>query len=869
MRGSITLFLSLFFVLYAHAQSVISGTVSDVAGEPLVGVTVLEKGSTNGTTTDFDGAYTLKCRHNKPVLVFSMIGYLSTEAIPAGDNNSVNIILQENTVSLSGIEVVGTRAINRSATETPLPIDIIPVSQVAANVGQPDLNQLLQYVAPSFNSNRQSGSDGSDHIDPATLRGLGPDQTLVLVNGKRRHQSSLINIYGTRGRGNTGTDLNTIPAAAIERIEILRDGASAQYGSDAIAGVMNIVLKNSVDEFNGVITAGQCKEGDGKMLNLSGNYGFKMGEKGFTNVTLNYLSRGRTNRATDSLYRLQFGDAEANDFTAMFNSSMPLGGSTELYAFGSYNYRFTDAFAWSRSAGSARNILSIYPNGFDPHIQSTINDKAISAGLRGKVRGWNTDFNNTFGMNNFHFYVDGTLNASLQEKSPTRFDAGGFQFSQNTTGLTFSRPFESVAKGLNVAFGTEYRIDNYQIFAGEEGSYQTYDKDGLPLNIFTPDDKIVYQTDANGELVLDEDGNPTRRPGGAQGFPGFQPANEVNEYRTNIGAFVDTELDITDAFMIGAAVRMEHYSDFGNTFNYKLASRFEINDNIALRASVSTGFRAPSLAQLYYNTIFTNVISGQAIDVVIAKNNSPLTHALGIPALKQEKSFNVGFGVTLKPIAGMSLTVDAYSVDITDRVVLTGTFYDDDEQIGADLRALNVGAAQFFTNALDTKTLGLDVILTYARKLGLGRLQATVAANFNKMELGDIKTSGKLVGKESTYFGKREEAFLLASAPPSKVNVTLDYKINKVNFNVRAVHFGEVKLMDWLDRDDIYSPKLTLDASLGYSLTPNVTLTVGAANLTDAYPDVQDIETEGGGNYDAVQMGYAGMFYFGRLSFKF
>ncbi|MDJ0764777.1 MAG: TonB-dependent receptor [Myxococcota bacterium] len=785
------------------------------------------------------------------------------------------------------IIIVGSRRIqDRSVIESPVAVDFLEIDTVADAVGQLDMNQLLQYVAPSFNANRQTGADGADHIDPATLRGLGPDQTLVLINGKRRHQSSLINIFGTRGRGNTGTDLNAIPIAAIERIEILRDGASAQYGSDAIAGVINIVLKEDVEKFTANVNGGfrnarppkkyDAKRGkkiDGETLQVNGNYGIKIKDDGFLNLTMDYLTRERTNRPADpdmnfGIYRRQYGDAEGTNFNAFFNAEVPIFKHTDFYTFGGFNYRHTDAYAWSRDPDGDNNVPEIYPNGFDPHITSRIFDPSISAGVRTKLAKWTIDFDNTFGLNRFHYIIDGTLNATLGPGSPTRFDAGGHQFSQNTTGIHFTRLFEMPFDGFNVAFGAEHRIDNYQIFAGEEGSYQNYNL----IETVGPDGTII-ETD------------PLGVPAGSQGFPGFRPSNEVDESRTNIAVYVDTEVDfVEDVLMLGVAGRAEHYSDFGNTLDGKLASRWTIYNDydrimLAMRGSVSTGFRAPSLAQLHYNTVFTEFVSGQAVDSIIAKNNSPITRALGIPALEEEKSLNASVGFVAR-LAGVSLTVDGYYVNIKDRIVLTGAFEDTDPDIGLQLQALNVGRAQFFTNALDTETLGVDVILSSLFTFGQDHnLLASAALNFNHMELKDIRTHPGLEGKEDIYFGPRDQAFLLASAPGFKMNITLDYAFKMINFFVRGVIFDEVVLVDWIDEEDVYDPAFVLDVAAGWDISDNWALKVGVENLFNAYPTQQtftdpdtgaiSIETETGGLWDAVQMGIGGAFYYAKLRFTY
>ncbi len=847
------------------AQHSVKGTVRDRANEPMVSVNIFEKGGVNGTISDLDGAYEIQVSSPDAVLVFSFAG-IRLE-VPVNGQTTLDVKIEEN-IQLREVQIVGTRSPRRTSVDTPVPIDIILISEVANDVGQVDINQLLQYAAPSFNANKQSGSDGADHIDPATLRGLGPDQTLVLINGKRRHQSSLINIFGTRGRGNTGTDLNTIPAAAIERIEILRDGASAQYGSDAIAGVINIVLKSSVEAFTGNVTVGAfnadpgadfdvaaAEAYDGKTLNLNTNYGVRIGQGGFANITMDYLTKTHTNRPADpavfDIYRQQFGDAAADNFSTWLNMGIPLSDKSSFYAFGGISHRFTDAFAWTRSADSDRNIPEIYPNGFDPHITSNIDDRSLSAGLRSKLGQWDLDLNNTYGKNRFHYLIDGTLNASLLTRSPTKFDAGGFQLSQNTTGAGLSRYFKNALSGINLAFGTEYRVENYGIFAGEEGSWRNYG--------------IVQVVDSTGAITTQD---VLGRAGGSQGFPGFQPSNELDEFRTNLGAYADAEFDLTHFLMVGAAARYESYSDFGNTLNGKLTARLEITKNLALRASGSTGFRAPSLAQIYFNSTFTDFVGGTPVDKIIARNDSPIARALGIPALQEEKATNACVGLTAS-FGSFTATLDGYYVDIRDRIVLTGAFEDTDPDIGDELQALNVGAAQFFTNAIDTRTLGLDLVLGWSHMIGGGRFRATFAANFNQMELGDITTNDKLKGKEDIYFGTREQKFLLASAPDSKMNLTLDYRLKKFHANVRLVRFGEVVLEDWLGTDDVYEAAIVADLLLGYNLTKNLSLSVGAANILNAYPIQQDTETETGGLWDAVQMGTNGAFYFAKLGVMF
>lgn len=780
---------------------------------------------------------------------------------------------------------------------------MINVKDVTTQSGKIEINELLQYVAPSFNANKQSGSDGADHVDPASLRGLGPDQTLVLINGKRRHQSSLINLFGTRGRGNTGTDLNAIPASAIKRIEILRDGAAAQYGSDAIAGVINIVLNDNINEVTGAITygaystnakgnfplgtantdgyfldqdgngnsIGKDKNFDGGSVKVAANYGIAIGEKGgYANFTTEYLSKNKTLRPGFD-FRKGFGEASIDGFNFMGNMVIPISVKTEFYAFGGRNYRDTDAYAFTRNDG-ARVVESIYPGGYTPRITSNIIDNSIAAGFRTETAsGWKVDISNTFGKNLFHYYTKGTINASLEGASPTEFDAGGHSLSQNTTNFDFSKNYSSVLNGMNLAFGAEFRTEQFIIFAGEEGSYATYDTNGLPItdpvNQSAPVDPIS--------------GDP--RPGGSQGFPGYSPANEVNQSRTNLSLYADAEFDLTDKFLISTAARFENYSDFGSTLNGKLAARYKASKNINLRGSISSGFRAPSLAQVYYNLRFTNFSSSGATEILLSPNNSPVTQAFGIDKLNEEKAINGSLGFTAT-FGNFTATVDGYMINVKDRIVLTGYF---------DASALNIGVeeAQFFVNGVDTKTTGLDVVLAWKKKFGDNSFNATLVGNINNMKIDNVN-NGTL--DREIFFGEREKAFLLASAPENKFGLNLNYNRKWFDAGLAFTRFSEVKLLDYQMYEDpedyrtnasetdaqlfanqikaatdTYGAKIVTDLTLGFKLSKSMKLSLGTNNLFNIYPDQQDDWVEAGGYWDAVQMGFSGAYYYARLGFNF
>lgn len=774
------------------------------------------------------------------ILPFLLVGfsYGYAQETNSGTEGETTKDLEEVTV-----QAVGSRNTKRTVIDSPVAVDIINMADVVTKTGQVEITALLQYLAPSFNASKQSGSDGADHIDPATLRGLGPDQTLVLINGKRRHQSSLVNLFGSRGRGNTGTDMNAIPAAAIKRIEILRDGASAQYGSDAIAGVINIVLKDNVGEFTGNASYGaysaktpygediQSSGLDGNTIQVNGNYGAKVGAKGFINATLDVAQKEHTNRPANptkySIYRQQFGDAEAKNGSLFLNSSFGVGSESSVYVFGGASMRDSDAYAFTRTFDSPRNVPEIYPNGFDPIIGTKIIDYSGSTGLKTKLGKWELDINNTYGANRFEYDVHNTLNTSLGVNSPTSFNAGGHSIFQNTTGAHFSRNFENVNKGLSVAFGAEYRIENFKIFAGEEASYANYD---------------------------------VNAPGGSQGFPGYSPDNVTDKSRSNFAAYVDTEFDYDENINLAVAARYENYNDFGSTFNAKIAQRIKVSPSSAFRYSMSTGFRAPSLVQKYYNLKFTDYVSGVGTETLLASNDSDIAKKFGINKLKEETAFNISLGYTFKK-GGFTATVDGYFVDISDRIVLSGQFD------GSILTGMNVDKVQFFINALGTKTLGTDFVLAYDKKFNNHTIGLSFVGNINKMRIGNVNASGL---DSETLFGRREKYFLLASAPESKFGWNLNYNYNKkFNTNLRFTRFGAVELIDWLDTIDHYGAKIVSDIAFNYQITKNFNITIGANNFLNVYPDIQDTETETGGNFDSVQMGSNGRFGFVRLGVKF
>jgi iron complex outermembrane receptor protein len=861
MRSTTVLLLILLALgapVYSNAQMIIAGKVYDSKeGLPMGAVNIIAKGNSGvATTSDFDGTYSIEVPSNTEYLVFSLVGY-ETQEVFVDQRTEIDVNLVQDMKLLSAVEIVGSRNLTRTKVTTVSPVDVVPLREVTNNMGQLDINQVLHYIVPSFNANRQSTADGADHVDPASLRGLGPDQVLVLINGKRRHSSSLVNIYGTRGRGSVGTDLSTIPVASIDRIEILRDGAAAQYGSDAIAGVINIVLKNTKNALEGYTGYGMYTKGDGKNFQLALHDGVRLGKTGFLSGTFETVNRQYTNRSPEGS-GMRIGDSKLNNHVLFLNTNIPLKRTMEIYGFGGFNKRQGESTGFFRQPDNlARNVPYIYPDGFLPEIHSDITDGSGSIGIRGILKNWSWDLNNTYGTDKFLFRIENSLNASMGKKSPTEFDAGGFRYSQNNLTFDVSRNFpkkliKNIFEAWNVALGLEYRQERYQIFAGDETSWYDY--------------RPTYPDTA----IISEYGDTTwiNFAAGSQVFPGFRPTNAVTEHRTNFAAYFDTEIDITKQFAVALAARGEAYSDFGNALVGKASMRYAPIEQLALRGTVSTGFRAPSLQQLYYNTIATNFVGGVGVDVGIYRNDSPIAQALGIPQLDQEQSLSYTLGITSAPLDKLTITADAYSIDVNDRIVLTGDFGQEDTAITTILQAQGVGLVRFFTNAIDTRTYGVDLVSAYNLRIQEATLQLQLAANYNKTQVRNINTSGLLEGREDTYFSPRERSILETGNPQYKVGLGAHYVSKHLVASLRNTLFGKVTILGYSGTPNIYTPRVTTDASIAYRFSNSIMITLGGSNLFNVIPTKQSPDdTETGGYWDNVQMNFNGSYYFARLNY--
>jgi iron complex outermembrane receptor protein len=790
-----------------------------------------------------------------------------------------NVALAQD-LALEEVVVTGTRAPGRSAEDLPVPVDVL-TAQDLANTGQTEVGRMLQSIAPSFNFSSSSISDGTDALRPATLRGLGPDQTLVLINGKRRHQASLIHINTSVGRGTAGVDMNAIPAASIKRIEVLRDGAAAQYGSDAIAGVINIVLNDASEGGRAYVSYGEYDEGDGETYNVDLNGGVPLGDSGFLNMTFNYRDRDWTDRAdktgscayggcsdTDGngideiadpreltfdrdVFRI--GDAESEQYALIANAAYGIGRG-EIYGFATYSNRENESAAFYRNPSSGASSAlddgdNVIPDGFLPMINSQIDDYSVNVGYQ-------IDFNSGLGMDisytngenkidyetknsinysfvNFLNFGEGLSDEEIRSTIPRSADAYKLELNLQTLNLDFHQEIGNLA----LAYGAEFRIDEYKIKPGKAYAYQDFDT-------------------VNGESLFPQDAG-----GGIQGFPGIAPISSVDEDRDVYSFYVDGEYEFTDELLVSAAIRYDDYDDFGDTTNYKLAGIIGVTDWLRLRASASTGFRAPSMQQQYFNNIGTQFVTNPAdpdgpqvaAQVGTFRNDSALAKAIGIPALEEETSNNYSAGFVLTPMDQMEVTFDYYYIEIDDRIVISNRLDADDDptgSLGDALDAVGATAGQFFLNGADTETKGFDLIMSYSGiEMFSGYLDVTLAGNHTETEVTDVYTSGGLAGVDpDVVFSSQDISIIEEWQPEDRVNLSGNYILNNFQMNLSVNRFGEYTVED-NGRQDFDAVYVT-DLKLSYTLDSGLGFTVGGNNIFDEFPDENEIGNSRGGTLE-------------------
>ncbi|WP_405265933.1 TonB-dependent receptor [Cellulophaga sp. Ld12] len=883
MKLTNLLLLTLIFsVTSLFSQSEVKGTVKDGDGIPLAGANIVVKGSTNGTTTDFDGNYTIEAPSDG-TLVFSYIGF-ETKEKKIGGQTTINITLSEGN-QLDEFVVVGSRTAPRSNVDSALPVDVIGAKDLTST-GQASFDKALQYKIPSFNTVQTPVNDATSLLDPYEIRNMGPSRTLILINGKRKNLSALLYTQTSPGRGETGADISAIPQDAIKRVEILRDGASAQYGSDAIAGVMNIILKDSPTEGSATIRTGITTEGDGEMFGVSVNNGSTINEdKGFINYTIDLSKLNQSNRpgtvsalgeadgdlgfGADLGFVQEFldrkpdaGNINGSPETAAAKFEMNMGydlsENTQLYANAAYVYKKVNSFANYRTPywrtldedNGFPYLADFFPgdnptteNGYDgyvPTFEGLLSDYNGTIGFKTIKNDWNIDASFTTGGNSQTYTVNNTHNGNVvyspstwidangngtvddgeitegsqlyRENSQQSFRPGGTKFSHNVGNIDISR---LLSDKVSIGVGAEFRAETFEVIVGELASY-----DG----------------------------------GGADSFAGSSPENSGKFNRYNFGGYLSLDYDVTDAFLLSGTIRTENYSDFGNTFVYKFSSRLKLTDQLTARASISSGFRAPTLHQIYTQKAQYSFVPGQGIQVGGLVNNvSTQAKLLGIPQLDAETSnnFTVGFGGKLGN--NFSFTVDYYNIAVKDRIVLGseigGTAFDTDgNNIGTTalddiLRDNNLSDVSFFSNAIDTKTSGLDVVLSKKNiEIGNGNLDLNLSGNYtiqNERD-GAVKDIALVAESGQSVVNATQEALFFTSRPETKWILGANYEINKFGFSFNNTYFGKTTFkQQGLDENlrTEFTPKVVTDLGINFNATEKLTIAFNINNLFNILPE--------------------------------
>lgn len=834
MRKNLLWILIMALPLLSVAQSTLTGTVKNKSN-PVVGASVSVSPSGKTTATDASGKFKLSLASGVYKVTVSYVGFTTTTVsvtLNSNETKDISVELEEGVSSTQEVVVVGTRSAPRSNTNSPLPVDVFQ-SKDLTSTGQVSFDKALQYRVPSFNTVQTPVNDATSLLDPYEIRNMGPSRTLILINGKRKNMSSLVYVQTSPGRGETGADISAIPTEAIKSVEILRDGASAQYGSDAIAGVMNITLKDKAEYGSVIINGGVTHKGDGGSYGVALNNGKQFGKNGFLNYTVS-LSQvelanrpGKVDARADADNNIGFGvplatvqsflntrpdggniNGSPKTTAAKFlvNGSIPYGDNESFYFNAAYVYKKVNSYAnyrtpyWKDRASNPQLAL-LGPNvglteGYVPTFEGTMSDYNATVGFKSKLGTWNMDASLTTGGNSMDFDVRNTVNFGLGMASPIEFKPGGFAFNHLVGNVDITK---QVADNLSVAFGTEFRTEAFTMVRGDSASYVR---------------------------------------GGANSFPGFQLDNkDFRSTRFNIGFYGDISYDVSKDFLVNATLRGENYSDFGNAFVWKVSSRYKLmDDKLTLRASASTGFRAPSLHQTSLQLSQASFLPGGAIVVEgIINNGSAQAKALGVEKLRAEKSDNFTFGLGLKPNKDLSITVDYYSIKVKDRIVL-----------GSKLNT-SVGRVSFFTNGITTQTNGIDFVITQRNiALGKGKLTANLAGNITTTNelvgglTGGVRNPAVIAGTGQSIFDATQEALLLSSRPRTKVIFGLDYKIGKVNINLNNTYFGKTTFhQDGINSDlnTEFIPKIVTDLGVNIDFSKKLNFALNVNNILNVMPE--------------------------------
>jgi len=846
------IFFSLFSTQKALAQNSVTGKVSDNAGKAITGASVTS--GTHGTSTNANGMFTLSLPSGSATISVSNIGFATiSKTVNISGATTVDFTLTESSGDLGEVILTtGARSQPRSSINTPLPIDALSNTDLKSTL-QTSFDKQLQYRVPSFNTINTPVNDATTLLDPYEIRNLGPSRTLVLINGKRKNLSSLLYVQFAPGRGETGADLSAIPVDAIKRVEILRDGASAQYGSDAIAGVMNVILKDRYQYSTLSFTGGATHKGDGENYGVAYNSGSNLGSKGFINYTVDFSQQNSAKRsgiidrptekaifggtsASDAAidaYLNKYptanningsGDIQAAKFN--YNLGLPVGETGMFYSNAALVFKKAYSHAnfrppyWREDAGLLHKRIPGAPNytggndplyegylGYLPTFDGDLLDYNATIGFTNTREGWKHDVSVTFGGNQQLYTVENTVNRSLGTTSPTYFKPGGFRFSHIVGNYDISK---SVAENLSLAFGTEVRSETYKIIAGDTASY-------------------------SGE--------------GANSFPGIRQENANTNSRFNLGAYVDASWDATKDFLLNGAIRAEKYSDFGSAFVWKLSSRYKISGNKAiLRASVSTGFRAPTLHQIFAQSTQASFVAGVVQLSGLFNNRSKQAFLLGIPKLKPEKSTNFTAGLGLNPSKNFSVTLDYYFIQIKDRIVYSSSISSSNPstQLYQILQQANVVNIQFFINGIETRTQGLDLVTNYKNiNLGSGKLGINLAGNYslsNKI-VGTPNEPAAISSAGSTILSTQIKSLLTESRPEYKFVLGFDYTVKKLGLSLNNTLFGPTRFQDLDNGGSImesirqeFKPAVVTDLNIGYEFCKSFSANIGINNIFNILP---------------------------------
>jgi len=896
---------AVFILIPSRVKTKLSGQILDIDGVPLIGATVYMKEQETGTITNIHGEYELLVESGRQSLEVRYVGYKALEQTiyinPVTDTHK-DFVMNEN-APLEEIVVVGSRFSGVQLLESAQPVQLVGRNEIN-DLSYSEVGELLHKNVPSFHSTLQTISDGTDHIDPATLRGLGPDQLLVLVNGKRRHHSAMVNINGTLGRGSVATDLNAIPVSAIERIEVLRDGAAVIYGSDAIAGVINIVLKENINHSEVQLLGGISKQGDGETIQLNGNYGMGLGNKGgFLTLGVDFKKRGGINRSgnyTGPIFNderdvdqesrnsffdqtgfdgervMEVGGASTDNAAVSLNVNIPLKPKVHFYAWGGINWRQGKATGFYRFPYQSTKQSGLFDLGFSPRLRTEIQDQSISFGIKNESGPWKIDLSNTYGANNINFNVENSNNASLGLQSPTAVDAGSFTYIQNVVNLDLYRQLPNKLNN-EFNFGLEFKYEGFDQLHGEEASW-------IDGNSVTPEGLM--------------------REVGMQMFPGFRPELDINETRLSLGGYASVKTRITDYLQFNTAGRLEYYSDFGANAIWKAEMLFKPFESLSIRSGYNTGIRAPSMPTLFTsNTSYQFVSDGGSIiptEISHFRHTSGVALQLDLDEIKPEKSQNLSLGLIYNPHANLSISIDAYQIDISDRILISGHVpVDASPTIQNILAPVDVSRAQFFMNGIDTRTRGMDIIIDY-QVLAKPEFSYDVSfsANYNQTRVkknseGNIIWKGPEIFQDlqNFVFDREQVARVETATPTTKMIFSNQFEFNKWKMYLDFVRFGEVTYLhpndanidNWYhneftdlkeSRDQTFSSKVVTDLTMKYRINANTSISLGCNNVFNVYPEEhQHSANVGNGIFTysrrVSQFGLRGAYWFTKANVKF